>query len=270
MKNLKEKYGPWAIVTGASSGIGKEFAYQLAESGLNLVLFARREELLKKLSSEIQDKYKVSVKYKKLDLTEQNFLQEIEEFTKTLDVRLVVSNAGAAIMGAFSKVPLEQYESMAKLNVFAQLKISHWFTSKLINAKKKGGLILLSSSVAYQGTPYMSNYSAAKAYILNLGEALNYEMKQHGIDVSVLVPGPTDASGLTERTDADMVNNLPMKPQPVDALVKEGLNALIKNKPSQIGGGMNRMMTKMMGLMMSIKGAGSFWGKMSKKMVHNI
>lgn len=267
MKELKS-FGSWAIVTGASSGIGKEFARQLAESGINLVLFARRENLLQTIAGDFRSRYGVEVKYAKLDLTEDNFLDTIEETINGLDVRMLISNAGAAHMGAFNKVPRESLENMVLLNVNAQLKITHWFTSELLKKGQKGGIVLLSSTVAYQGIPYAANYSAAKAYILNLGEALNYELKDKNIHVSVTVPGPTDAPGLTERTDADMADNLPMKPQPVDKLVREGLKALVKNKPVQIGGTMNRNMTKMMGRMMSRKGATAFWGKMMYKMVH--
>lgn len=268
MKELKEKFGSWAIVTGASSGIGKEFAHQLASAGMNLILIARRENLLEEITLELSKKYGVQAKNKKLDLTAPDFISELERLSIGIDVRLLLSNAGAANMGAFAKIPINDLESMANLNVTAQLKISHWFTTRLIHQKQKGGLILVSSSIAYQGTPYAANYSAGKAYILNLGEALNFEMKGHGINVSVLVPGPTDAPGLTERTDSNMKDNLPMKPQPVDELVKEGLNALLKNKPTQLGGRTNRIMTGMMGLMMSRKKASAFWGKKMKEMVY--
>ena len=207
------------------------------------------------------------VKYSKLDLTDKNFLEKIIELVQDLDVGLVVSNAGGGRMGVFNKIPMSEFENMINLNVMAQMKISHWFSSQLLKKNKKGGLILLSSTTAYQGTPYAADYSAAKAYILNLGEALNYELKDKGIHVTVLVPGPTDTSGLTQNADADMVSHLPMKPQAVNQLVKEGLKALIKNKPSQIGGGMNRIMVKVMKIMMSRKGASSFLGGMMYKMI---
>jgi len=267
MKNIKEKFGPWAIVTGASSGIGKEFANQLASDGINLVLLARRENLLEELASKLQEQYAVQVKYLPLDLTSETFLEEIIDFTNGLDIRLLVSNAGVAYMGAFNKSPMEQLSRNLNLNVNTQMKLSHWFTSKLSTENKKGGLLLVSSTVAYQGIPYSANYSGAKSYVLNLGEALNVELRNKGINVTVLVPGPTDAPGLTDRTDADMVNNLPMKPQPVDQLVKEGLSALLKNKPSQIGGTLNRTMTKVMLRVMSRNQASAFWGKMVRKMV---
>lgn len=267
MKELKRKFGSWALVTGASSGIGKEFATQLAAEGINVILLARREELLIELSLELQRKYGVQAKYAKVDLSSENFLDPIEEITKGLDIGIVISNAGGARMGAFNKIPMADFETMIHLNVMTQMKLSHWFTSKLVEENRKGALLLVSSTAGLQGVPYAADYSAAKAYILNLGEALNYEFKSNGIHVTVLVPGPTNTPGLNDNPDADMVNNMPMKPQPVDQLVKEGLVALYKNKPTHIGGRMNRVMASVMKTTMSRNGASNFWGKMTHKMV---
>ncbi|PCJ63614.1 MAG: short-chain dehydrogenase [Bacteroidetes bacterium] len=266
MEKLK-KFGSWAVVTGASSGIGKEFAIQLAGKGINLILIARREPLLNELSKKLKNRYNVEVRFASVDLSKPNFLIEIENITKGLDIGLVVSNAGGARMGAFSKIPMMDFEAMIHLNVMAQMKISHWFSTRRIKERKKGGLLLVSSTTAFQGVPYAADYAAAKAYILNLGEALNFELKKEEINVTVLVPGPTDTPGLTENQDADMASHLPMKPQTVDELVTEGLKALLKNKPSHIGGSMNRIMAKVMKILMSRKAASAFWGKMMYKMV---
>ncbi|WP_103070945.1 SDR family NAD(P)-dependent oxidoreductase [Aquimarina sediminis] len=268
MIQLKEKFGTWAIVTGASSGIGKEFAVQLANQGLNIILLARRGNLLEELSNNLRTKYNIQVKYMAMDLTDDNFIKNIEKLADKLDIGLVISNAGGARMGAFNKIPMIDFEAMIKLNVFAQMKISHWYTSRRIKENKKGGVLLVSSTAAYQGVPYAANYSAAKAYILNLGEALNFEYKNKGINITTLVPGPTNTPGLTENPDADMISNMPMKPQPVDQLVKEGISAILKNKPSYIGGRMNRIMAGIMKTLISRKRASAFWGKMTYKMVH--
>lgn len=267
MKTIKNNFGTWALVTGASSGIGKEFATQLAKQGINVILIARRENLLKELSTNLERNYKIQTKYLVLDLTDNNVIERIEDVTNGLDLGFVVSNAGGARMGAFHKIPMTDFEVMIKLNVTAQMKISHWFTKRRVKEKKKGGLLLVSSTTAFQGVPYGADYAAAKAYILNLGEALNFELKDKGINVTVLVPGPTDTPGLNENEDADMAAHLPMKPQAPNQLVKEGLAAILKNKPSQIGGQMNRIMVSVMKTAMSRKGASKFWGKMMHKMV---
>ncbi len=267
MKNLKEQIGSWAIVTGASSGIGEEFANQLAANGINLILLARRENLLKELSDKLTGKYGIKVKSLPLDLTDENFIDRIDKHVEGLKVGLLVSNAGGARMGAFTKIPMEDLEMMLRLNTTVHMKLSHWFSNRLIDNNQRGNLMMVSSTTAYQGVPYAANYAAAKAYILNLGEALNFELKDKGVNVTVLVPGPTRTPGLTENKDADMMSHLPMKPQEVDKLVNEGLRALLKNKPTQIGGAMNRVMDKVMKTTMSRKGASAFWGKMMKKMV---
>jgi short-subunit dehydrogenase len=268
MKNNIQQFGSWAIVTGASSGIGKEFAFQLASKGLNIVLIARRENLLQELSKEIANTYNVQTKYLVLDLTHNNFIDQLEIFTQKLDVGVMISNAGGARMGAFVKIPVIDFQNMIQLNVTAQMKISHWFSTRRISEFKKGALLLVSSTTAFQGVPYAADYAAAKAYVLNLGEALNYELKNDGINVTVLIPGPTDTPGLNENDDANMAEHLPMKPQAVDKLVAEGLIALQKNKPTQIGGMMNRIMASVMKTIMTRNGSAAFWGKMMHKMVH--
>ena len=267
MLKLDTTFGKWAIVTGASSGIGKEFAYQLAQEGLNLILLARSTDKLQDISNTLTQKHSIEVKIMSVDLSKPLPLDNLDQLTYGLDIGLLISNAGNGRMGAFNQFPVESLESMVQLNVSAHLQLSHWFTTKRLQQNKKGGLLLVSSTTALQGTPYTANYSASKAYVLNFGEALNYELKDKGIHVSVLVPGPTNTPGLTENKDADMVSNLPMKPQEVNNLVKEGLDGLIKNKPMKIGGASNRIMYKMMKLTMSRKAATSFWGKMMKKMV---
>lgn len=268
MSTLLTKFGTWAIVTGASSGIGKEFAYQLAQKGFNLILLARRNHILQNIAEDLISKYSIKVKYQSIDLSKEIDIEVLENISFQLDIGLLVSNAGDGRMGTFNKIPLENLESMIQLNVTSHLQLSHWYTSHLLKNNKKGGLILLSSTTAFQGTPYAANYSASKSYVLTFGEALNYELKDKGIHVTVLAPGPTDTPGLTENKDADLKSHLPTKPQDVKDLVKEGLSAIIKNKPLQIGGASNRLMYGMMKMAFSRKSTSAFWGKMMIKMVN--
>lgn len=266
MQKYKEQLGDWAIVTGASSGIGEGFAHKLASIGLNLILIARREDLLANLHDKLENTYKIQVKHLALDLIKDDFISALETLTTNLKVGLVVSNAGNARMGLFHKIPVTDYVDMIRLNVLAQMKIAHWYISKQVENQTKGSLLLVSSTTAFQGVPYAADYSAAKAYILAFGEALNYEYKKKQINVTVLVPGPTNTPGITENKDVDMMSHLPMKPQSVNSLVEEGLTAVIKNKPYHIGGSMNRIMNAMMKLM-GRKRASTFWGGMMYKMV---
>lgn len=268
MNSLKNKFGSWALITGASSGIGEEFAIQLAQEGFNLIILARREEMLKKLSDSLTSQYKIDVKYARIDLTDDNFLQQIEELVGDVELRLLISNAGSMRMGTFNKIPMEDFEQTIKLNVLAQMKIAHWFTNSLLEKKLKGGLLMLSSGEAYQGIPYSADYSACKAYILNLGEALNYELRETGIYVTVLLPGPVDTLSLTQNPDANVVEHLPVKPQAVNEVVKEGLAAILKNKPTHIAGRNNRFSTFIMKTFMSRYKVTTIWGKTMYKMIH--
>jgi hypothetical protein len=224
--------------------------------------------MLKKLADTLTDQYKIQVKYARIDLTEDDFLQQIEALVGDIELRLLISNAGSLRMGNFCKIPMEDFEQTIKLNVMAQMKIAHWFTNSLLNKGLKGGLLMLSSGEAYQGIPYSADYSAGKAYILNLGEALNYELRETGIYVTVLLPGPVDTLSLTQNPDANVVAHLPVKPQAVSEVVKEGLEAILKNKPTHIAGRNNRFSTFIMKTFMSRYKVTTIWGKTMYKMVH--
>ena len=269
MKKTLPSLGPWAIITGASAGIGAGFARRLAAEGLNLVLVARRAPLLESLAAELRASHGVEVRAHPADLSEPDAAEALATATADLDVGLLVANAGAARMGAFLKVGLRELAAMARLNVTTQLALAHHFATRFAARPQGGGLLLVSSTVAYQGIPYAANYSGAKAYLLNLGEALNHELRGSGVHVTVLVPGPTDTPGLTGRDDANMVEHLPMRPQPVPALVREGLAALLANEPSHIGGRVNRTMTRVMNAVLPRNTAVSFWGTQMQKMVHD-
>jgi len=262
---IKQKFGPWAIITGASSGIGKGFCEQLAKQGLNLVLVARNESVLTILAHQIQAQYGVECKVLALDLTQPQAITRIEKSIQGLDVGLLVSNAGAGHMGAFNKVALADLKNTLHLNTTTHLELSHFFVQHLLKQNKKGGILLLSSVACFQGVPLSGNYSAAKAYVLNLGEALNFELKNKGINISVLLPGPTSTPGFHDRSDIDF-NNMPMKPMPVAACVDEGLKALMRNKPVQVAGRMNRFMGFMGKYLLSRKMNTRMWGAIMLKM----
>ena len=263
-KEFQTQFGKWGVVTGASSGIGEEFARQLAAKGVNLVLVARRLEKLEELGKDLENKFNIQTKAVQLDLTDDNFLTTIDKAIKGLDVGVLISNAGNAVMGNFTNLALDNLQQMVKLNVVAQLGLSHYF-AKRFSKQGNGGILLVSSMVAYSAGPYLANYSASKGYILNLGESLNYELKDKGVHVTVLSPGPT-ATEMIKREDADF-SKMPMKAMTTEQCVKEGLQALVKNKPSHIPGTVNRIMAGMMKRVISRKGAAQQWGSMMKKMI---
>ena len=188
MKQLdKHVYGPWALVTGASSGIGEEFARQVAASGINVVLLARREDRLNEVAAGLKERYDVQTRVVTADLGRDGILNKITEATGDLDIGLLVSNAGAGNPGPFISLPHERLREIVQLNVIAHLDLAHHFGQRLAG-RGRGGIVLVSAVAAAGGLPYMANDSATKAYPLNLGEALHAELGPAGVNVTALVP----------------------------------------------------------------------------------
>jgi short-subunit dehydrogenase len=185
-----EKYGPWALVTGASSGIGVEYALQLAAKGMNLVLVARRKELMNTLATQLSEKYNVQTRVIEADLSVDGFQQAVLDGVKDLDVGLLVNNAGMNCEGQFYRGGIERNLKMIQLNVKAPYILAYEF-GKLFMEKGKGGIVFTSSISAFNANPYLSHYAATKAYILSLAESMNYEFRDKNIDVLALCPGMT-------------------------------------------------------------------------------
>lgn len=239
----QNRFGPWALVTGASSGIGKEFARQLAASGLDLVLVARRLPLLEDLGRSLTKAYGISYRTLALDLSQEGFLETLAAATRDLDIGLVVSNAGTVNLGEFLSFDPSLLHQMVRLSVLAHLDLIHHFGGRLA-ARKRGGIILLSGMGASQGVPYTANDSATRAYVLTLGETLNVEFRRHQVNVTVLMPGPTETP-LFDKMGLD-ARSMPLKPMTVAQCVSEGLAALNANRPSHLTGAMNRLMNRLL------------------------
>ena len=241
MAQHSKKFGPWALVTGANSGIGKAFSQQLASQGYNLVLVGRQPELIEKVSAEIGDKYSIETREVIVDLSTDNFLAQVITQTRGLDIGLLISNAGDDAMGALLRVNLNNLKQMLRLNTSTHLELMHHF-GRQFETRGGGGILLVSSTAGLQGTPYLANYSGSKAYLLNLGLALNYELRKTGVSVTVLVPGPTKTPGLLNKPDIPLAT-LPAPQMSPELVVRIGLNALQQNKPYVIAGNMNRLMS---------------------------
>src|SRR5271168_2718608 len=235
----KKRFGPWALVTGASSGIGKEFARQIAASGINIVLVARREDLLKEVGVEYSKRYAVEHRVVVLDVSREDFIGQLASATDDLDIGLVVSNAGTGNPGEFLKLDRQLHQATLRVGTMAHLDITHHFGAKLAK-RGRGGLMLAGAMGAEAGVPRMANDGAAKAYVHSLGEALHYEFKPLGVYVTVLAAGGTntaviDKFGLDPKT-------MPMKPMSVEQCVSEGLGGLRKNRSRGVPGRLNRIL----------------------------
>ena len=235
----KKRFGPWALVTGASSGIGREFARQIAASGINVVLVARREALLDEVGRAIAKDFKVQYRTVVADLSQAGFLENLAKATDDLDIGLVVSNAGTGNPGEFLKIAREELESLLRLNTLAHLDIAHHFGQKLA-LRGRGGLLLVGAMGASNGLPYMANDGGAKAYVHSFGEALHVELKPLDVHVTVLPPGPTETPVIAKLGLSP--DTMPMKPMKVEQCVFEGLKALEENRSMIIPGRLNRIM----------------------------
>ncbi len=199
---LKNKYGQWAIVTGASSGIGLELAIQLAKAGLHLVINSRHLEKLQEAEKLIKSLSNIDIKIVASDVSETTGLDSIIQATQGLNVGLLVVSAGYGTSGNFVDSSIHSEINMLKVNCEALLSLTHYYSQQFVQ-QKRGGIILMSSMVAFQGTPYSANYAATKAYVQTLAEGLAAELKPHGVDVLAAAPGPVE-SGFSQRANMKM------------------------------------------------------------------
>lgn len=187
---FRNTYGPWALITGASSGLGEHYARQLAEKGLNVILVARREERLRTLASELEQQHGVRSVVLVVDLLRANAIKLLREGIGRRDLGLIVSNAGFGSSGPFLEQNPAMLSRMVRLNCELPVRLLHAFSGHLIE-RGCGGVIQLASTAAFQCTPWMAVYGATKAFDLHLAEALMVEMGPHGIDVLAVCPGHT-------------------------------------------------------------------------------
>lgn len=219
--NFATKYGPWALVTGASSGIGAELVKQIAAKGVSIVLVARRQENLNVIASELRNRFGVDAKTVTADLTTAEGVNDVIDNTSELDIGLLVNNAGREDSGEFLKTPLDQAINTLDLNTRAPLQLTHHFARKM-STRGTGGIIFMASIVAFQGVPHISNYAATKAYDLIFAESLAAELKQYGIDVLAAAPGFTK----TELSPDFDFSGLPLKPMSPGAVAGQVVASL--------------------------------------------
>jgi uncharacterized protein len=210
-KRLYPRYGSWAVITGASSGIGREIGYRLAEAGLNLVLVGRQRTLLEQMSTELDNRHSIQVRVVELDLALESSVKTLETTTHDLDVGLLIVAAGFGTSGSFLNTQLEPEIEMLNVNCRALLELN-WYFGRRFAERGRGGIVLMSSIVGFQGTPFAAHYAATKAYVQALGEALSVELAPLGVDVLTAAPGPTHSNFAIR---AGMKLGVALKPQDI-------------------------------------------------------
>ena len=194
--SFSERYGPWAVVTGASEGTGREFARQIAAAGVPSLLIARREEPLKALADEIRAETGIECITATIDLAAPDALERIVDAAGNREVGLFVSNAGADPNGArFLDGSLESWMALVQRNAVTMMQCCHQFAGPM-RERGRGGLLLVNSGACYGGSRFMAAYSASKAFTLAFAEGLWDELHPHGVDVLTLVMHVTDTPAL--------------------------------------------------------------------------
>jgi short-subunit dehydrogenase len=210
-RRLQERYGPWALVTGASDGIGRAMAQYLARSGLNLLLAARRKPLLDDLAHDLETSFGILARTVEVDLSTKTGVDHLLREAEAIDIGLVVAAAGFGTSGDFLASELSDELEMIDVNCRAVAALAYSCGWRLVE-RGRGGLVLMSSLVAFQGVPRASNYAATKAYVQALAEGLDRELEPHGVDVLASAPGPV-RSGFASR--ASMVMGFAQSPDEV-------------------------------------------------------
>ncbi|WP_137149273.1 SDR family oxidoreductase [Mycolicibacterium sp. CR10] len=199
-----DRYGPWALVTGASDGIGKALATRIAGEGINVVLVARRGEALHTLAAELTASYGVETMVLPADLAVPGAAGDVARLTGRIDIGLVILAAGFGTTGTFLKTQLAEELQLVAVNITAVTQLAHAFAGRLA-ARGRGGIVLFGSIVGWQGVPGQANYAASKAYVQSLAEGLHDELAPCGVDVLAVAPGPVD-SGFGARAGLTMTS----------------------------------------------------------------
>ena len=233
--------GRLALITGASSGLGLEFAELLAAQKVNLVLAARRKDPMEKLAADLRRKHGVDILVEPIDLAAPGAAARLKSSLDERAVRIdiLVNNAGYGLHGDFLETPIERTTAMIQLNITALTELSYVFGRDMA-ARGSGRILLLASLLGLQPVPTFAAYAATKSYVLAFGEALHDELRPQGVVVTSLCPGHTEtgfdaAAGAPVST---MLRLLTMKPRPV---AETGLRALSQGKASVIAGFMNNI-----------------------------
>jgi hypothetical protein len=233
----------FALITGASKGIGKAMAFELAAKGYSLLLVARSEDLLQQVSAEIKGAHKVDVHYLAVDLSASAAAQQVFDWCTQNDfsISVLVNNAGYGLSGDFESYPLEQHINMIQVNCLTLVQLTHLFLPKL-KQQTKGYILNIASSAAYQAVPYLSLYAASKSFVLQFSRGLHFELRKSTVSVTCVSPGATDTDfakrakvGIKGLKAADKVNMTP------EQVAKIAITSMFSKKTEVITGVINKI-----------------------------
>jgi len=237
---IKTWAGKWALITGASAGIGWALAEELAAGGTNLVLTARRADRLEKLAGELSAKHKVETRVVVADLTKAQGPEEIFAFTsdKKIEIEMLVNNAGFGAFGYAHEIPPGTMAEMIQVNCTAVVHLTRLYLPGMV-ARKSGYVLIVASTAAFQAVPFNSVYAATKGFDLLFAEGVAEEVRSSGVKVCALCPGPTTTEFQQVANQPDRVFKVA---ETAEKVARVGLEGLTKGKSYVISGAMNRLM----------------------------
>jgi short-subunit dehydrogenase len=228
--DFKHKYGPWAVIAGASDGTGRAFTHHVAATGINCIIIARRAEVLEELAQEIRSKFGVECLPAAIDLSTSEAFEKALDAVGSREVGLFISNAGSDPNGShFLDKDIQPWMDLVNRNVVTNMRCVHHFGS-LMRDRRKGGLLLVGSAAGYGGSRFMAVYSATKAFVWCFAESLWSELRPHNVDVLYIALVATDTPFL--RNLLEEKGQQPMKrASSPDAVALKGL-ANLGNGPT--------------------------------------
>lgn len=255
--NFADRYGPWAVIAGASEGLGAAFADGLARRGLNLVLIARRPEPLAALADALAARHRVEVRVAALDVAAPDVADRLDAAVAGLDVGLVVCNAAYCPIGPFLAIPLDDLLRAIDVNVRAPIVFVRRLAPAMVT-RGRGGVVVVSSLSGLQGSPKIVTYAATKALLLVLAEGLWAELRGQGVDVVGVAAGAIRTPGYTAAAKGDA-------PGTLDAVdVAERALAGLGRGPRVVPGWVNALATLVMGRLLPRRAAIAIMGSNTK------
>ncbi len=233
----------YALITGASKGIGKAIAFELASRQKNLLLVARSEDQLKEIAGEVQNRYGIQTSWLAIDLSDQNAASKVFEWCREngFAVDVLVNNAGYGLSGPFEKHSLDAHLNMMQLNMNTLVEMTYCFLPEL-RKRNQSYIMNIASSSAYQALPFMSVYAASKTFVLQFSRGLNYELATSNVSVTVVSPGATDTAFVDRaqigQKGLDLAKKFNMTPE---AVAKIAVNGMYKKQTEVITGFMNKL-----------------------------
>jgi uncharacterized protein len=220
---FREKYGPWAIVAGASEGLGAAFAQGCASRGLNVVLIARSIDKLNSVRQTLEDKYKTECRVLEMDLSDPAAPDLLDMKTKDLDAGLLIYNAALSLIGPYISFSVDQHRATVATNCLTPALCAHLF-GKRFAARGRGGILLMSSMAGFQGSATITHYAATKAYSMVLAEGLSREYAEHNIDVLACCAGAIATPGYRRAGNSAKKSLFVMDPHTVARLALDKIH----------------------------------------------